>query len=167
MRRAYARSVRRRRRGWGSREGSGREPRAGACTSAWGARLPCVQQVGCSRTGSRMRRPSLKNHHRRSTFLQRTKTSPTDYVPVKRHRGEPGHTRDTHGTRGRAHGHTEHTVTDKPHNHPNPTTHPHDHATAETVAGSTSAGQARNGTGIRTASTRTSQVGAGKALERP
>ena len=31
---------------------------------------------------------------------------------------EPGHTRDTHGTRG-AHGHTEHT--DKPHNHPNPT----------------------------------------------
>jgi hypothetical protein len=32
-------------------------------------------------------------------------------VPVKRHRGEPGHTRDTHGTHGRtrAHGHTDHT----------------------------------------------------------
>ena len=49
-------------------------------------------------------------------------------------RGEPGHTRDTHGTRGRTRAHGTHT--DKPHIHPNPTTHPHDHATAETVAGS-------------------------------
>ena len=32
-------------------------------------------------------------------------------VPVKRHRGEPGHT----GTHGRAHGHTDHT--DEPHKH--------------------------------------------------
>ena len=35
-------------------------------------------------------------------------------VPVKRHRGEPGHTRDTRA-------HTDHT--DEPHNHPNPSTH--------------------------------------------
>ena len=54
-------------------------------------------------------------------------------IPVKRHRGEPGHTRDTgkktpeepgrtrdtHGTHG-IHGRTDHTV--EPHNHPNPTT---------------------------------------------
>ena len=37
-------------------------------------------------------------------------------VPVKRHRGEPGHTRDT-----RARGHTDHT--DEPHNHPKFQTH--------------------------------------------
>jgi len=45
---------------------------------------------------------------------------------VKRHRGEPGHTRDTLGTRGPAgaQGHTDHN--DEPHNHPNPPTHnPH------------------------------------------
>ena len=49
----------------------------------------------------------------------------------KRHRGEPGHTRDT-----QAHTRTpDHT--DEPHNHPNPTTHPHDHATAKTAADST------------------------------
>ena len=44
------------------------------------------------------------------------------HVPVKRHRGEPGH---THGTHMRTRGHMDHT--DEPHNHPNPTTHPHDH----------------------------------------
>ena len=44
------------------------------------------------------------------------------HVPVKRHREEPGH---THGTHKRTRGHTDHT--DEPHNHPNPTTHPHDH----------------------------------------
>ena len=57
-------------------------------------------------------------------------------VPVKRHRGEPGH--GTHTGHTGAHGHTDHT--DEPHNHPNPTTHPtrtsHDHATAETAADS-------------------------------
>ena len=37
-------------------------------------------------------------------------------LPVKRHRGEPGH---THGTHKRTRGHTDHT--DEPHNHPNPT----------------------------------------------
>jgi len=40
-------------------------------------------------------------------------------VPVKRHRGEPGHTRDTGQTRGA-----------EPHNHPNPPTHPPTRATA-------------------------------------
>jgi len=46
--------------------------------------------------------------------------------PVKRHRGEPGHTR--------AHGHT-----DEPHNHPNPPTHPSDRETTESAADSTAA----------------------------
>ena len=45
------------------------------------------------------------------------------------HTGHTGHT----GTDG----HTDHT--DEPDNHPNPTTHPHDHATAETAAKSTAA----------------------------
>jgi hypothetical protein len=45
---------------------------------------------------------------------------------VKRHRGEPGHTR--------AHGHT-----DEPHNHPNPPTHPSDRETTESAADSTAA----------------------------
>ena len=45
------------------------------------------------------------------------------------HTGHTGHT----GTDG----HTDHT--DEPHNHPNPTTHPHDHVTAETAAESTAA----------------------------
>jgi len=40
-------------------------------------------------------------------------------VPVKRHRGEPGHTRDMGQTRGA-----------EPHNHPNPPTHPPTRATA-------------------------------------
>ena len=57
-------------------------------------------------------------------------------VPVKSHREEPGRTRNTLGTHG-IHGRTDHT--DEPHNHPNPTTHPHDHATAETAADSTAA----------------------------
>ena len=47
-------------------------------------------------------------------------------LPVKRHRGEPGHTR--------AHGHT-----DEPHNHPNPPTHPSDRETTESAADSTAA----------------------------
>ena len=42
--------------------------------------------------------------------------------------GAGTHIRDTHGTHGR----TDHT--DEPHNHPNPTTLPHDLATAETAA---------------------------------
>ena len=44
-------------------------------------------------------------------------------VPV-RHRGEPGHTRDTHGTHtghAGAQRHTDHA--DEPHNHPNPQQH--------------------------------------------
>ena len=45
-------------------------------------------------------------------------------VPVKRHRGEPGHTRDTQDTR--AHAGTRITRTNLTTNHPNPTTHPHD-----------------------------------------
>ena len=56
-------------------------------------------------------------------------------LPVQRHRGEPGHTRDT-----QAHTRTVTEDTDEPHNHPNPsTTHPHYHATAETAANSTAA----------------------------
>ena len=47
-------------------------------------------------------------------------------LSVKRHRGEPGHTR--------AHGHT-----DEPHNHPNPPTHPSDRETTESAADSTAA----------------------------
>ena len=35
-------------------------------------------------------------------------------VPVKRHRGEPGHTRDTHGTRGRTRAHGTHRQTSQP-----------------------------------------------------
>ena len=63
------------------------------------------------------------------------------FVPVKRHRGEPGHTRDTliksqprtgHTGHTGARGHTDHT--DEPNNHPNPTTHPHDRATAMATA---------------------------------
>ena len=54
---------------------------------------------------------------------------------VKRHRGEPGHTRDTRDTR--AHAGTRITQTNLTTIHPNPTTHPHDHATAETAADST------------------------------
>jgi len=46
-------------------------------------------------------------------------------IPVKRHRGEPGHTRDTR--------------TAEPHNHPNPPTHPRDRETTESVADSTAA----------------------------
>ena len=71
---------------------------------------------------------------------------PGTSVPVKRHRGEPGHTRDTrahagkrtgsktpggagtHAQRTGAHEHTE--DTDEPHNHPNPPTHPHNRTTA-------------------------------------
>ena len=42
--------------------------------------------------------------------------------PVKRYRGEPEHTRETHGTsRGRTKAHGSHT--DEPHNHPNSPTH--------------------------------------------
>ena len=61
-----------------------------------------------------------------------------DTVPVKRHRGEPGRTRDTHGTHGRTRAHGSHRRTSQnrsnEHNmfYPNPTTHPHDHATAAT-----------------------------------
>ena len=70
-------------------------------------------------------------------------------VPV-RHRGEPGHTRDTHGTHtghAGAQRHTDHA--DEPHNHPNPvptnntctTTHiPHVSATTEAAADSTATG---------------------------
>ena len=58
-------------------------------------------------------------------------------VTVKRHRGEPGHTRDTRDTR--AHAGTRITQTNLTTIHPNPTTHPHDHATAETAADSTAA----------------------------
>ena len=54
------------------------------------------------------------------------------YVPVKRHRGEPGHTRDTRDTR--AHAGTRITRTNLTTKHPNPTTHPHDRATAMATA---------------------------------
>ena len=54
---------------------------------------------------------------------------------VKRLRGEPGHTGHT-GHTG-TDGHTDHT--DEPHNHRNPTTHPHDDATAEAAAESRAA----------------------------
>ena len=64
---------------------------------------------------------------------------------VKRHRGEPGHTRDTRDTR--AHAGTRITQTNLTTIHPNPTTHPHDHATAETAADSTAA---RTAAGART-----------------
>ena len=35
-------------------------------------------------------------------------------LPVKRHRGEPGHTRDAHGTRGRTRAHGSHRRTSQP-----------------------------------------------------
>ena len=60
-------------------------------------------------------------------------------VPVKRHRGSRDSTgKKTPGGAGTHTGHSGHTGTDghtdhtdEPHNHPNPMTHPHDHATAE------------------------------------
>ena len=39
----------------------------------------------------------------------------TVFLPVKRHRGEPGHTRDTYGTRGRTRAHGSHRRTSHPH----------------------------------------------------
>ena len=63
-----------------------------------------------------------------------------DTVPVKRHRGEPGHTRDTRDTR--AHASTRITRTNLTTIHPNPTTHPYDRATAETATDRTAAGTA-------------------------
>jgi hypothetical protein len=59
------------------------------------------------------------------------RVSETSPVPVKRHRGEPGHTRDT--------GQTRDTRTAEPHNHPNPPTHPRDRETTESAADSTAA----------------------------
>jgi hypothetical protein len=47
----------------------------------------------------------------------------TQTVPIKRHRGEPGHTRDTHGTRGRTRAHGSHRRTSQPSKVPNPPTH--------------------------------------------
>jgi hypothetical protein len=78
----------------------------------------------CRRTGCRVCRVNVHTGHTGHTGTD-GHTDHTD-EPVKRHRGEPGHTRDTHGTPG-AQGHTDHT--DEPHNHPNPPTHnPHDSA---------------------------------------
>ncbi len=57
-------------------------------------------------------------HDRIADTLERSRVRS---VPVKRHRGEPGHTR--------AHGHT-----DEPHNHPNPPPHPSDRETTESAA---------------------------------
>jgi hypothetical protein len=92
-----------------------------------------LTSILCNGTGSKTPggAGTPRDRHKNLTNQPQTIT-----VPVKRHRGEPGHTR---GTQDRGHtgtdGHTDHT--DEPHNHPNPTTHPHDHATAETAAEST------------------------------
>ena len=94
--------------------------------------------VGCMWDGP------LSTLKKRTTtpLLRRSQLAWVNSLPVKRHRGEPGHTQDTHGTRRRtrAQGHTDHT--DEPHNHPNPrpTHNPHVSATAETAADSTAAG---------------------------
>ena len=63
----------------------------------------------------------------RAISITRQHVYPVFSVPVKRHRGEPGHTRDTRDTR--AHAGTRITRTNLTTNHPNPTTHPHDRAT--------------------------------------
>ena len=63
--------------------------------------------------------------------------------PVKRHRGEPGH---THGTHGRTRSHGSHS--DEPHNHPNPPTVRHTHSRTtmtESAADSTAAAQGGGG----------------------
>ena len=73
----------------------------------------------------------------RAISITRQHVYPVFSVPVKRHRGEPGHTRDTRDTR--AHAGTRITRTNLTTNHPNPTTHPHDRATAETATDSTAA----------------------------
>ena len=52
-------------------------------------------------------------------------------VPVKRHRGEPGHTHGTHHTR--AHTSTRITQKEEPHNHPTIQTHQHTCMTAVPV----------------------------------
>jgi hypothetical protein len=49
----------------------------------------------------------------------------TKQVPVKRHRGEPGHTRDTHGTRGRTKAHGPRRRTSQPSKPTNNTDIPH------------------------------------------
>ena len=81
------------------------------------------------------------------TERRKKATKPESGVPVgKKTPGgagtHTGHTRDTrltghicHGRTCSMYGHTDHT--DEPHNHPNPTTHPQDHATAESAADST------------------------------
>ena len=77
--------------------------------------------------------------HARDTHGDTDHTSHIDEPnkhPVKRHRGKPGHTRDTHGTHGRTWAHGSHRRTSQP-SKPNDT-YPHDHATAETAADSTS-----------------------------
>ena len=59
-------------------------------------------------------------------------------------RGEPGHTRDTHGTRGRTRAHGTHRQTSQP-SKPNDTpARPRDGRNRGRLCGSTSAGQARN-----------------------
>jgi hypothetical protein len=50
-----------------------------------------------------------------------------DRIPVKRHRGEPGHTGHADAQR-----HTDRT--DEPHNHPNPPTTHNPHVSATTKA---------------------------------
>ena len=65
---------------------------------------------------------------------------PLLHVPVKRHRGEPGHTHGTHTPTGNTDGHTDRITQTNLTTRPNPTTHPHDHATAETAPDSTAAG---------------------------
>ena len=76
---------------------------------------------------------SVRTRAMRETRSRRRALPPTRerVITVKRHRGEPGHTR--------AHAGTRITQTNLTTIHPNPTTHPHDHATAETAADSTAA----------------------------
>ena len=81
-----------------STKGQAASKRAGKAASLW--RLLCGRE---------------KRRRSSSQFLK--VKSRSSHLPVKRHRGEPGHTRDTRDTRA----HTDHT--DKPHNHPNPPTH--------------------------------------------
>jgi hypothetical protein len=111
---------------------------------------PCEDETRCpSPTNAATAAQRLPRIHE-FTFRYSTGYCTGKKTPVKRHRGEPGHTRDT--------GQTRDTRTAEPHNHPNPPTHPRDRETTESAADSTAAapeptaprGRLRRGRPLRT-----------------
>ena len=122
-------------------------------------------QTRDTRTAEPHNHPNPPMHRGATARRPNTGTGP-GVLPVKRHRGEPGHTRDTRNTRTHkgtqttqtnlttiethqqstgkdiggsrdTHGQTDHT--DEPHKHPNPPTHPSDRETTASAADSTAA----------------------------